>query len=283
MTRRFPSHGFSLIELLIAVAITLVVAGAIFGLTGPAYAMFHTAVERADMQQRLRIGIEAIAKDLMMAGMPGRTVAAVLPRRQGLRSPDPPDVFFDDRISVMYVPPAAATTTLSADTASTVAVPVQPQRNCPIANPLCGFRVNQLVSVFDGAGAHDEFRIIAIQDNPPALLGGGTPLSAQYSAGAIVSEIVAATYWLQIDQLMRYDGSQTDSPVADGVVRLRFQYFGGWASSLVPLDEPRFDADLRRIRLVRVTLQVRASRTFIFTRIPDLELSFDIAPRNLQP
>ena len=283
MTGRFPSRGFSIIELLIAVAITLVVAGAILGLTGPAYAMFQTAVERNDMQQRLRIGIEAIAKDLIMAGMPGRTFAAVVPRRRGLRSPDPPDVFFDDRMSVMYVPPAAATTTLSADTASTVAVPVQPQRNCPIADPLCGFHANQLVSVFDGAGAHDEFRIIAIQDNPPALVGNGTPLSAPYSAGAIVSEIVAATYSLQRDQLMRYDGSQTDSPIADDVVRLRFQYFDRSGSSLIPLDEPRFDADLLRIRLVRVTLHVRASRTFIFTRIPDLEISFDVAPRNLQP
>jgi prepilin-type N-terminal cleavage/methylation domain-containing protein len=282
MSQRRSSYGFSLLELLIAIAITLVVAGAILGLTGPSYAMFQTAVERADMQQRLRIGIEAISKDLMMAGMPGRAFATVLPRRHGLRSPDPPDVFFDDRISVMYAPPAAATTTLNADTASTVAVPVQPQRNCPSVDPLCGFHDNQLISVFDGTGAHDEFRIIAIQDNPPVLIGTGASLSNQYSAGAIVSEIVAATYWLQTDQLMRYDGSQTDSPIADGVVRLRFQYFGGSASSFVPLDEPRLDADLLRIRLVRVTLQVRASRTFIFTRIPNVEINFDIAPRNLQ-
>jgi hypothetical protein len=270
-------------ELLIAVAITLAVAGAIFGLTGPAYAMFQTAVERGDMQQRLRISIEAISRDLMMAGMPGRTFPGVLPRRRGLRSPDPPDMFFDDRISILYVPPAAATTTLSTDTASTVAVPVQPQRNCPIADPLCRFHVNQLVSVFDGTGAHDEFKIIAIQDDPPALVGTGAPLSAQYAAGAIVTEVVAVTYWRQIDQLMRYDGNQTDAPIADGVVRLRFQYFGGSTSSVVPLDEPRFDGDLLRIRLVRVTLQIRASRTFVFTRIPDLEICFDIAPRNLQP
>jgi hypothetical protein len=283
MTRRSPSCGFSILELLIAVAITLVVAGAIFGLTGPAYALFETAVERADMQQRLRIGIEAISKDLMMAGMPGRTFPAVLPRRRGLRSPDPPDGFFDDRISVMYVPPAAATTTLSADTASTIAVPVEPQRNCPSVDPLCGFHVNQLVSVLDGRGAHDEFRIIAIQDNPPVLVGSGAPLSTLYSAGAIVTEMVAATYWLQTDQLMRYDGNQTDSPIADGVGRLRFEYFGRVASSLVPLDEPRFDPDLLRIRLVRVALRVRASRAFIFTRIPDIGISFDVAPRNLQP
>jgi hypothetical protein len=283
MTRRSSSCGFSILELLIAVAITLVVAGAIFGLTNPAYAFFETAVVRADMQQRLRIGIEAISKDLMMAGIPGGTFPAVLPRRRGLRSPDPPDVFFDDRISVMHVPPAAATTTLSADTASSVAVAVEPQRNCPLVDPLCGFHVNQLVCVFDGTGAHDEFRILAIQDNPPMLVGSGAPFSAQYSAGANVTEIVAATYWLHTDQLTRYDGDQTDAPIADGIVRLRFQYFAGLASSLVPLDEPRYNADLQRIRLVRVTLQVRASRTFIFTHIPDMDIGFDVAPRNLQP
>ena len=270
-------------EMLIAVAITVAVAGAIFGLTSPAYAMFQTAVERGDMQQRLRVSIEAISKDLMMAGMPGRSFPAVVPRRHGLRAPDAPDTFFDDRISVMYVPPAAATTTLSTDIASSVAVPVQPQRNCPIVNPLCGFHVNQLVSVFDGTGAHDEFRVIAIQDDPPALVGTGAPLSTQYAAGAMVMEIIAVTYWRQSDQLMRYDGNQTDAPIADGVVLLRFQYFGGSASSLVPLDEPRVDGDLLHIRLVRVILKIRASRAFVFTRIPDLEICFDIAPRNLQP
>jgi hypothetical protein len=94
---------------------------------------------------------------------------------------------------------------------------------------------------------------------------------------------VAATYWLQVNQLMRYDGNQTDSPLADGVARLQFQYFGGVGSSLVPLDEPHVDPELLGIRLVRVRLQVRASRTFIFTRIPDEDISFDIAPRNLHP
>jgi hypothetical protein len=361
---------------LIAMAIMLVVAGAVFGLTGPAQATFQTTPERADMQQRLRIGIEAISKDLMMSGaggqvtggtiLPGRSFATIVPRRRGLQSPDPPDVFVDDRISIMYVPPAAATTTLSADTGSTVTIPLRPQPGCPSAEPLCGFHANQLVSIFDGTGAHDEFRVISTSD-PLVLVGAGPPLSKLYLAGATVAEVVSATYWLRTDaaanvhQLMRYDGRQTDSPLAEDVMGLRFQYFGDpsppvlrrqlddlqgpWtsygpvpppieiddpstpgygagencmftvdrgttvtraemidlgssASSLVPLDarqltdgpwcpDPaspvRFDADLLRIRLVRITLRVRASRTFVFTRIPDLDITFDVAPRNLQP
>ena len=193
------------------------------------------------------------------------------------------------------------------------------------------------------------------------LVGAGSPLSKVYTEGATVAEIVAATYWLQRDthQLMRYDGWQTDAPVADHISALKFEYFGdgsppilrrplsdpqgpwtsygptpplvdlddistpgygagencvftvdrgatitrpdvpdlgGGPSLLVRLDAQRlvdgpwcpdpgsalrFDADLLRIRRVRVTVRVRASRTLLTTRIPDLEISVDVAPRNL--
>jgi hypothetical protein len=160
---------------------------------------------------------------------------------------------------------------------------------------------------------------------------------------------------------MRYDGQQTDAPVAENILGLRFEYFGEprppalvhplsaargpWTSygpkppdvdiddastpgygpgencaftvdhgatvarpemldlgssstsPLVPLgssrlvDGPwcpdvaspvRFDADLMRIRQVRVTLRVGSGRRLLLTPIPDISITFDIGPRNLE-
>jgi len=123
------------------------------------------------------------------------------------------------------------------------------------------------------------------------------------------------TYYLKIDgadgmpQLMRYDGMRTDMPVADNVVKLAFQYFADGAIELMPealTDGPwhpddatteRVDADLLRIRRIRVTIGVQAAAAWfrgpdsrLFTnpgtasasrQIPDQELTFDVAPRNL--
>ncbi|MCM3881279.1 MAG: hypothetical protein ND807_14325 [Vicinamibacterales bacterium] len=375
MTRVLAASGFSVVELIVAVAIMLVVTGAIFGLTHPAQAMFQVEPERADMQQRLRIAVEAISRDLMMAGaggqlsggatVPGRSFATVLPLRRGHQSADAPGAFFQDRISVVYEPAAAPETTVSEPVASASVVPVQPQPGCPATAPLCGFRANQLAAVYDATGAHDIFRIVAVQDSPPLLLGDGALFSRVYDAGAVVAEVEAVTYWVHDDvrvgvhRLMRYDGWQTDTPVADNILALRFEYFGDptppvlrralddpqgpWTSygpkppladvddastpsygsgencvfavdngvtitrlemrdlgssfsSVVRLDaqqltdgpwcpDPtspvRFDADLLRIRRVRVTLQVRSARRFVFAQVPDLEIAFDVAPRNL--
>jgi hypothetical protein len=54
---------------------------------------------------------------------------------------------------------------------------------------------------------------------------------------------------------------------------------GPWCPD--PTSRVRFDADLLRIRRVRVTLQVRSGRRFVFAQVPDLEIAFDVAPRNL--
>jgi hypothetical protein len=153
-----------------------------------------------------------------------------------------------------------------------------------------------------------------------------------------VTEIVSNTFYLNraTNQLMRYNGGASDLPVVDNVVDLEFQYFGDTAPPLLPeacvLDgsgnpllptltvtegglarltqamltdgpwcgggENRFDADLLRVRKVRVMLRVQAatagvrgSDTALFRNpgtaqlgdrlVPDYEVSFEVAPRNL--
>lgn len=70
-------------ELLIAAGITTSLMATIAGLTTPVQGMLDAQPERSDMQQRMRIGVDALAKDLLMAGAP------VMPYRVGERDHDP--------------------------------------------------------------------------------------------------------------------------------------------------------------------------------------------------
>ena len=107
------------------------------------------------------------------------------------------------------------------------------------------------------------------------------------------------TYYLKNDatsgtaQLMRYDGHESDVPLADHVVGLEFDYFGADGNLLAaavfqdgpwfPDDEDRnrFDMDLLKIRRVRVTLRVRPAPVALRRLMAEREIRFDVAPRNL--
>jgi hypothetical protein len=92
--------GFTISELLVAAGITLALMAAIVGMTNPLQGMFEAQLELADVQQRLRIGVDALAKDLMMAGVP------VLPYRAGpLHSyPGSGILYRDDTITLVSAP-----------------------------------------------------------------------------------------------------------------------------------------------------------------------------------
>src|SRR5258706_8839736 len=93
-------NGFTIVELLISTAITMAVVAAIFALLNPAQGMFAAQPEAMEMQQRLRVGLDALTRDLMMAGAGtysgsasgslGAYFAPVLPYRVGAVAADPP-------------------------------------------------------------------------------------------------------------------------------------------------------------------------------------------------
>ncbi len=405
--RRRGEGGFSMVEMLIATVIMMAVTAATFGLMNPAQGTFQAQPEVSDMQQRLRIAVETLKKDLLMAGAGtysgnnklgslGNYVATILPDREGNVTPDPPGTYkctttfcsslgASDTITVMYVPPTSAQTTIRADMPQASAeLKVTEQAGCPNNDKLCGFKEGMQVMIFDDSGASDIFSITNVQDEALHLQHRGQDLSKAYKAlpATFVTQIAAATYWLKTDtasetyQLMRYDGYQTDAPIAENIVGMAFEYFadpsppvllksatdpiGPWtnygpkppgvgvpnksnnwpdgenclfmvsggahvartamATPLGPINGPlvklsaskltdgpwcpddsianRFDADLLRVRKVRVTLRVqvgpkslRGPTGTFFLRggtaqggeryIPDQEISFEVTPRNL--
>ena len=402
---RRAEAGFSIVEMLIATVIMMAVTAATFNLMNPAHGMFAAQPEVSDMQQRLRIAVETLKKDLLMAGggtysgnnklgSLGQYVATILPDREGNLTPDPPGTFKctttfcsslggSDTITIMYVPPTSAQTTLrQAMPQNSAELKVNKQAGCPNSDDLCGFKEGMQVMIFDSTGASDIFSITNVQEDALHLQHKGQDLSKAYAQDTYVTQIAAATYWLKTDtvaetyQLMRYDGYQTDVPIAENIVGLAFEFFadpsppfllksvtdpiGPWtnygpkppavgvdvasdtwgagenclfavsggmhvartemAAPLGPVNGPlvkltptqltdgpwcpdesipnRFDADLLRVKKVRVTLRVQVADKSLrgptgpfFLRggtasggaryIPDQEISFEITPRNL--
>lgn len=378
--------GFTLSEMLIAVAIMVAVTAAIFSLIDPAHGTFAAQPELSDMQQRIRVGVDALHKDLLMAGAgmssgsaAGSLVsyfAPLMPYRVGGNSADPAGSFETRAMSVLYVPATASQTTIRDPMAShSGLVTVNLPPGCPVGDDSCGFREGMSVLIFDDAGAFDVFKLRARRGSTFQVRPRSGSSSKIYRAGSYAAEVIARTYWLkatasdETHQLMRYDGFESDVPVIDNVIGLRFEYFGepqpavlrplqrprttygpappnpsfdnpsdSWGAGenciftmvdgrqvprmdalgaaggpLVELEEAklidgpwcpdatapeRYDADVLRIRMVRVTMRVRAgSRAFRAAAplllggpgvrnaaghfIPDQEIVFDVVPRNM--
>lgn len=68
MTESSSEKGFSLIELLIAMVITLIVSGAIYGLMTAGQNAFRREPELAERQQNIRLAMDMMVRDLANAG-----------------------------------------------------------------------------------------------------------------------------------------------------------------------------------------------------------------------
>ena len=72
---RSGAGGFTLIEMLLAMAVGSIVAAAIFGVYIALNSSYTTQNAAADVQQDLRAGMDFMVEDLMMAGLDPRGTA----------------------------------------------------------------------------------------------------------------------------------------------------------------------------------------------------------------
>jgi prepilin-type N-terminal cleavage/methylation domain-containing protein len=66
--RRIRQQGFSLVELVIAMTVTLIISGAVFQLVTAGQTAFRKEPALADRQQNIRVAIDVISQDLYRAG-----------------------------------------------------------------------------------------------------------------------------------------------------------------------------------------------------------------------
>jgi prepilin-type N-terminal cleavage/methylation domain-containing protein len=247
--RADPEAGFSLIEMLVAAAILASAFVILFQFAATGQRVARAQPDAADMRQRLRVAADIIQRDLLMAGaglVHGDAagpivnyVPAVLPMRTGAKKADPDLSFFDDRVSILYVAEGAAAAPLSADMPGVASdVPIDASAlGCPGAG-LCGFEDGTRSLIVSTSGLGLGFDLFSVAGTSAGLAHGAPDpdLSRAYpAAGTRVVPVRQRVYYLDAAarRLMMYDGYQTDVPLADNIVALKFEYFvDPWASSV---------------------------------------------------
>ena len=68
LTNESASDGFTLVEVLISMLITLIVMSAVFGLLSRGQSTFQREPEIADMQQTARSALDMVSRDALQAG-----------------------------------------------------------------------------------------------------------------------------------------------------------------------------------------------------------------------
>lgn len=240
MRRWTRSAGFSLIEALLASAVFVAVAAALFHFVAAGQILGRAQPEAADVNQRLRVAAGMIARDIASAGAgdPHGVVGAlaaylppIVPARVGAQSPDPELTAFTDRISLFRVERAGWHARLILDMAAAsddlAILPGGP--GCPAAG-LCGFLAGTRAALIDTAGAAVGYEIFTVTHITGALGHGApnAPFARPYTAAsAVVLPMHQATYYHDAAgrRLMVYDGFKTAHPLVENVVDLRFQYF----------------------------------------------------------
>lgn len=242
-----------LVEFLVTAAIAIALVAGLLSLVQPVHGMTAVQPEISDMQQRIRVATNALSGSIAMAGAGldrgsaggslGRHFAPIFPYRAGRFGADPPSGirYRSDAITILHIPKTAAQSTLRdplGPSAATLTVDAWP--GCPVGDQACGFSAGMTVLVFDGTSAWDAFEVTGVEGATLQVEHLGPGRSHSYEPGAAIAEAIWHTYYFDdgADQLRHYDGDETDVPVVDNVVGLRFTYFGAAAPPSRPTPAP---------------------------------------------
>jgi hypothetical protein len=253
------ADGFTVVELMASIALTLVVCGAVLTLLDMVRRTAASNAEVDELQQRLRAAVHLVADELMNAGagpdrMPlagslGFVLPPVVPYRRGQVADDAQAgaTFRHDVLSVAYVAgsPAQAEVAAAVDLGGFLQVELRPNCGALASVAVCGFVEDMRVVLFEPSGAHDLLTVEDVNGANLDLSYKGA-LSSTYSSGtAILAHVAVHTYARRPDpatgvpQLTHYDGFLTERAAVDHVVGLQFEYFGeADAPRLLPGAEP---------------------------------------------
>ena len=240
------ASGVSLIELIGAMAVTMVLVGAVTGLVSAMRGIVASQPEVADLQQRLRAALQQIAGELAnagagldgtpLAGPLATTIPAIVPYRRGAVDDDgrAGRWFRRDAVSVVYVASTAAQAEVAGavDLGGRLLLALRP--NCgPVAQTaLCGFRAGMRVILLEPRGAYDLVTVEAVGASTVEVSYRGTPASSYTSGRAVLAHAAVHTFELSVDTatgvplLSHYDGFVTERPSVDHVVAMTFDYLG---------------------------------------------------------
>jgi prepilin-type N-terminal cleavage/methylation domain-containing protein len=211
--------GFSLVELLVALAICTIISAAIAALVPPSRAVFEQTPAALELQQRGRTAIDAIAQAVRSAGITNVVPPVVL------SAPDSSGEGFTRLLAIARTPHAAQGT-LAADQQGSSGDLLLSESSCPTVSDVCGFTQGATAAIADGLGRFDLFIVKAT--NPGLNSVSSSAVFAEpYPAGSLVIEVDAHTFRLDAQP----DGSKTlvretvagaIQPIVDHVAGLSF-------------------------------------------------------------
>jgi len=276
--------GFTVLEMVVAMALTVTVVAAVFTVVGGGPDAFAVQTEVSDMHQRLRVASGTLIHDLMSA-------TAVRPYRSHGPDADPPGTVTSDTLTA--IGNAAMTTYwLKRDRAGTYQLMSYAgggSADVPVVD-------NIVALAFDYVGDPAPPTIVRPLTDPT---GPWTTYGPPPAAGA-VPPFAAGENCIFVD-----DGSGTPAPrlavlapPPASLIDLPAALFsdGPWCPDDASAD--RWDADLLRVRAVVVTVRVQAAAAALrgptgplFAHggtsnapsrwAPDVEVRVQVAPRNL--
>lgn len=237
-------RGFSLVELLVALAISMLVSAALAAMVPPARAAFEHTPAALDLQQRQRTVVDAVSQVVRSAGIRGFVPAVTL-------SDADADGAWSAALLAITPRLNGARGVLASDHDGTAdALTLEPWP-CPQLEDVCGFSRGMTAVVADGAG-HFDLMAIASADPASHVVHGKHSLTTAYPAGSIVVQVDA--YTLRLDEhadgsraLVRETFAGATQPIVD---RVRETWFR--------LSESRLD--------VRIVLDGATVRTSLFLR-----------------
>lgn len=229
--------GYTLIELVIAAAIMLTITGGIFSVVRDGLGSSALWNETADLHQRARVAVDALALELLAAGAgpdSGPLVRVLPPIEPGR----PGGEFSTHAVTVRYVPGHAPASTLTGDLApdrQTAAIAMH--SGCPQRAEACGFTAGMSVVFFDAAGHWDIATVQAAVGTTVTLITEAGLRSVTYPAGAQIAQIVETTLFADAEerQLRRERPGGAALPVVDNFIDLQLSYFGDPFPPLAPV------------------------------------------------
>lgn len=231
---RESERGFTVTELLIAMTITLLIAGALANVAQPARAVFDRGPAELELQQRARTALDVLSQTVRSAG---RDVAAtaslgplgdLLPAVSLLDPKDEGSAFGSLSAIVPVVDGAQGVLAASQPTpGGSITLATSP---CPNVSDVCGFQRGTTAVIADGQGHFDVFEIASTNSSARGLTPDAA-LSRAYPAGAVVVEVDRYTFSLaeQADHsysLIRETAAGAVQPVVDFVSNLAFTVAG---------------------------------------------------------
>lgn len=224
------SHGYTVVELLVASAVMLVALAGITGAIHAAILRVPWLEESTELQQRTRAAVESMASELRAAGagelagpLAGR-FASVLPRHAAAA----PAVASNAVVTIRYAPVDAAVASLAAPllTADPIAT-LTSGGVCPVTTVACGFTAGTFAVVFDAAGQADLLSVTTIAPSTLAVGPVHGPRAGAYAAGDTILELIEVTYSLDAaSRTLRREEGGVVMPLVDHVTSLSFGYLG---------------------------------------------------------